>query len=268
MAGNHSEKPSLRVAATMHRGNNPGQQDAMWLAGESLQHDDLPPQRFDCDDGLFAVADGLANSPTPERASRLAVEALAKSLRNHPERTGYDGLPGTRHVRAAQTALCDALASHRLPPGSSTTLVVAYVQDGRVVVLNSGDSRAYLIRADGGVKQVSRDHTELQKLIDSGEAEAGVEYASMYYVLSDCLVADPEGYDFAVHREVIEWHPGDRLILCSDGVHDTLDEVEWLAAMVAEPDPVKMVEGTRQAVLARGAPDNFSIIALVCPVQP
>jgi len=51
-------------------------------------------------------------------------------------------------------------------------------------------------------------------------------------------------------------------------VHDTLDEVEWLAAMVAEPDPVKMVEVTRQTVLARGAPDNFSIIALVCPVQP
>lgn len=263
MVRNCPEKPQLHVAATMHRGNNPGQQDAMWLGGTTFQHDDLSPQRFDCDDGLLAIADGVANSPRPERASRLAVAALAKSLFNHPERTGYDGLPGIRHVRAAQMALCDALASHRLPPGSSTTLVAAYVQVGRVVVLNSGDSRAYLIRADDGMKQVSRDHTELQKLIDSGEAEAGVEYASMYYALSDCLVADPESRDFSVHREVIEWHAGDRLILCSDGVHDVLDAVEWAAAMMAEPDPMKMVEATRQAVLARGAPDNFSVIALL-----
>lgn len=268
MAGNCPEKPQLRFAATMHRGNNPDQQDTMWLAGKSFQQDDLLPQLFDCDDGLFAVADGLANSPKPERASRRAVEALAKSLRDHPEWEGYDGLPGTRHVRAAQAALCDALASRQLPPGSSTTLVAAYVQQSRAVVLNSGDSRAYLLRADGRVKQLSRDHTELQRMIDNGEAQAGVEYASMYYVLSDCLAAAPECDDFAVHRETTELHPGDRLILCSDGVHDVLDVVTWLAAMAAQPDPVRMVEVTRQAVLERGAPDNFSIIALVCGEQP
>lgn len=259
---------SLRVAATMHRGNNPGQQDAMWLMGRLFQQDDLPPQLFDCHDGLFAVADGLANSPTPERASRLAVEALAKSLHDHPEWTGYDGLPSTRHVHAAQAALCDALASRQLLPGSSTTLVAACVQQNHVAVLNSGDSRAYLIRSDGSAKQLSRDHTELRRMIDNGEAQAGVEYASMYYVLSDCLAAAPECDDFAVHRETTELHPGDRLILCSDGAHDVLDDLTWLAAMAVQPDPVKMVEATREAVLARGAPDNFSIITVVCGERP
>lgn len=268
MAGNLPNTAQLRVAVTMHRGNNPDQQDAIWLAGTAFQHDDLPMQVIDCDQGLFAVADGLANSPTPARASRLALEALAKSLRDHPEWTAYDGLPGSRHVRAAQTALCEAVATRQLTRGAATTVVAAHVQQGRVAVLNSGDSRAYLIRANGSTRQISRDHTELQHMIDRGEAEAGVQYASMYYLLSDCLAADPESSDFAIHRDTLELHPGDRLILCSDGVHDEVDEVQWLAAMAAESDPARLVEITRQTVFDRGASDNFSIIALACTVQP
>lgn len=46
-------------------------------------------------------------------------------------------------------------------------------------------------------------------MIERGEAEPGVEYAGMYHALSDCLVADAEMDDFAVHREVIELRPGD-----------------------------------------------------------
>lgn len=77
MRGNADKAVALQVAASMHRGSPPDQQDAMWLAGVSFQHDDLPAQSFDCTDGLFAIADGVANSPMPARASLLAVEALA-----------------------------------------------------------------------------------------------------------------------------------------------------------------------------------------------
>lgn len=262
------DTPQLHIAATMHRGNNPDQQDAMWLVGTSFQSDNLPLQSMDCTGGLFAIADGVANSSMPARASLLAVKALATALKAHPEWSVYDGLLGARHVRAAQTALCDAFAAGRLAWGSATTLVAAQIENGRVAVVNSGDSRAYLIRADGEVRQLSRDHTLLQQMIDRGEAEPGVEYARMYYALGDCLVADQEMDDFAVHRKVVELHSGDRLILCSDGVHDEVNVESWLTAMAGELDPLKMVGITRQAVFERGAADNFSIIALVFEVQP
>ncbi len=253
----------LRIAATMHRGRNRHQQDAMWLAGEACQYADMPPREVHAGtDVLIAIADGVATSPTPARASLLTVQSLVERLQAQPE-WSFDGLLGTRHVRAAQAALCDALASRRLAWGASTTLVAAHLRGNHLAIVNSGDSRAYLIRANGDTTQLSRDHTELQHLIDTGQAQAGIEYASVYNALSDCLVADPEAEDFAVHRETTELKPGDRLILCSDGVHDMLNEPTWLAVMAAETDPLKMVEVTRQAVLERGAPDNFSVIALV-----
>lgn len=257
----------LRIAATMHRGRNRQQQDAMWLAGCACQHADMPPREISAAaETLLVIADGVATSPTPARASLLVVQALAERLQARPD-WSFDGLLGTRHVRATQTALCDALASRRLAWGASSTLVAAHLRGNHLAIVNSGDSRAYLIRANGDTTQLSRDHTELQHLIDSGQAQAGIEYASVYHALSDCLIADPEAEDFAVHRETTELKPGDRLILCSDGVHDVLDEPAWLAAMAAPSDPLKMVEATRQAVLERGAPDNFSMLALAYEAQ-
>lgn len=258
----------LRVAATMHHGRNPQQQDAMWLAGEACQHADMPPHEttFTADNRLFAIADGIATSPGASRSSKTALKALANALNAHPD-WSFDGMLGVRHVRAAQAALCDALASRALAWGSSTTLVAAHLIGDRLAVVNSGDSRAYLIKSDGRTRQLSRDHTELQHLIDSGQAQPGTEYASVYQSLSDCLIADPEAGDFAVHREAIQLQAADRLILCSDGVHDVLDEPEWLATLLATPDPLAMVTITRKAVLEHGAPDNFSMIAMTFGVD-
>ena len=257
----------LRIAATMHRGRNRHQQDAMWLAGCACQHADMPPREIPvAAETLLVIADGVATSPTPARASLLVVQALAERLQARPE-WSFDGLLGTRHVRATHTVLCDALASRRLAWGASTTLVAAHLRGNHLAIVNSGDSRAYLIRNNSDTTQLSRDHTELQHLIDSGQAQAGIEYASVYHALSDCLIADPEAEDFAVHRETTELKPGDRLILCSDGVHDVLDESAWLAAMAAETDPLGMVEATRRSVLERGAPDNFSMLALAYGAQ-
>jgi len=80
--------------------------------------------------------------------------------------------------------------------------------------------------------------------------------------VSDCLIADPEAEGFAAHRETATLQPGERVILCSDGVHDVFDQSEWLSAMVQEATPLSMAAETRRRVLLSGAPDNFSIITL------
>ena len=114
----------------------------------------------------------------------------------------------------------------------------------------------------GEVAQISRDHTELNRLRESGIAETGVEYGSIYDALSDCLIADPEETGFAIHCEPLELQDGDLLILCSDGVHDVLGDVAWCALIAEHATPQTLVQQTRQHVLAAGAPDNFSIIAV------
>ena len=137
-----STQTRIRVAATMHHGRiNPTQEDSMWLAGTVAQHLDMSPHEITAtDDCLLAIADGVASSPQSARASRIAVTALGNGMTDHPE-WSPDGLVATRHVRAAQAALCDALARHQLAWGACTTLVAAHLKGNRLAVVNSGDSR-------------------------------------------------------------------------------------------------------------------------------
>ena len=256
-------KPTrLEAAICTMRGNCPDQQDAMWIDGKVYQQPHCEPTTV-CirqDETLLVICDGVSSSPNAARASWLAVQAMADSVEKHPD-WSFDGMASARHVRAAQEKLCERMRRGKLAYGASTTLVAAHIRGDRLAVLNSGDSRAYLLHHDGKIERLSRDHTIKNRLLDSGEAQEGVEYASMYNALSDCLIADPEDSDtFAIHRETTTLQPGDRLILCSDGVHDAVDESAWLAAMARQDVPLWMVRDTERMVVETGAPDNFSVV--------
>ena len=132
----------------------------------------------------------------------------------------------------------------------------------RCTVLSVGDSRAYRIAADGTWKQLTHDHTILNAMIDRGEANPETEYASFYNMLDSCLVADDEETDFRIHYEETPFLAGDSILLCTDGVHDTLGDVQMQRLTEAGLDPGTQVGIWRKAVLAAGAPDNFSMILL------
>jgi len=254
---------SLRIACCTHRGSPYRQQDALLVDARVRQCDDWQGDwAVDGDGILIAVADGLASSVDSGFISRALLVQLAVVLADDPAWRG-EGVLCNRHLRDAQMRLCaEAAGSPRMRRGAATTIVAAHVHRGRLVVLNCGDSRAYLRRADGEVRQLSRDHTELQRLIELGEAEAGVEYARFYDMLTDYICADPEEADFAIHRIETAWSAADCLVLCSDGVHDTLGEARWSALIGAARDPVELVATARAAVLEAGAPDNFTLAAL------
>ncbi len=248
----------IDFALCTHRGSSIEQQDALLVGNRVLQSAHmLYAAEVDANDLLIAVADGVATSPSASLASRRYLAALAK-VSAHAA-----GQPMTaRHVRAAHQLFCDELTRKRSSYGASTTLVAAHIIGRRVAVLNVGDSRAYRRSVSGDVVQISRDHTELNRLRESGIAAAGVEYGSIYDALSDCLVADPEEMGFAIHCESLELQDGDLLILCSDGVHDVLGDVAWRALIAEHAAPQALVQQTRQRVFAAGAPDNFSVIAV------
>ncbi len=253
----------IQIAYCMHRGDTPSQQDALLVDNTVYQSADLLPCKTNLGmDVMVAIADGVATSPQAQLASKLVLKTLAAALVQRPEDC-VEGLLSARHIRWTQARLSAVLSVNRATRGASSTVVAVHLKDGHAVVLNVGDSRAYLRTAAGSVRQLSQDHTELQRLRDSGEADASTHYASIYNALSDCLVADPQESEFDIHRETVRLVPGMLFVLCSDGVHDVLGEPIWQALISENYEPFALVEATRAAVLKAGALDNFSIIALL-----
>lgn len=243
----------LEIAFTQHAGKaHPIQQDALWTGEKCIQLSDSGSASLVLDQPLLlAIADGVAISPQPQTASRFVVEDLAN-------RTAEEGL-SARTVRKVHGALCDRYARGKTF-GTSTTLVAAYITGNTCQVINVGDSRSYLITSQGIWAQVSRDHTVLNELRETHLVDDGTTYASIYNALSDCLIADDEEDQFAIHQRQLILQPADTLLLCSDGVHDTLGDESLRELYDPKLNTLSQVKVFRKAVLRAGAPDNFSII--------
>jgi len=250
------------IAYTQNLGRNPDQQDALWNSREILQQRDVPVNLLSfatSNDGrlVVAVADGVANSPLPQKASKFVLEALAEEI---------DGgaFFDTRTIRRIHGRLCDVLAKGK-SFGSSTTIAAVAYQADCCTVISVGDSRVYRIAADGTWRQLTRDHTILNAMIERGEADPETEYASFYNMLDSCLTADDEETEFRIHHEKAPFLEGDSILLCTDGVHDTLGDAKMQTLTDPGLAPCAQVEVWRKAVLAAGAPDNFSMILLRRP---
>ena len=164
-----------------------------------------------------------------------------------------------RMVRRVHGLLCDRYAQGRTF-GSSTTLVATQIIGNRCIVVNVGDSRVYRITADGSWETLSRDHTVIEGLRQQGQASCDLEYAHIYDALDSCLIADDEETEFSVHRRVSPFEVGDTLLLCSDGVHQTLGQKILEQLFDPRHTTHSQVDLFRTAVLRAGAPDNFSLM--------
>ena len=247
----------LDIAYTQHQGTDwryPVQQDALWNSVEVIQSRNLHPAglQTQADVVSLAVADGLGGTPHAQRASRAVLEELAAALQG-------GALFDRGLVRRIHARLCDRLAFGETI-GSATTLAAVQIQGEQCAVMNVGDSRVYRLSSRGEWQQLSRDHTVLNGMIARGEAEEGEEYANIYNMLDSCLAADHEDTDFDIHRCVTPFLPGDALLVCTDGVHDTLDSASLQKMVVRGTPALEQAQILRKAVLMAGAPDNFSLI--------
>jgi len=246
------------IAFTQHCGKDkrfPQQQDSLWNGQAVFQKRNLLPEQYVAHGKNLtaAVADGVGCSPHAELASLCVLQALASEAPDNP----FD----RRMVGRLQDQLCKRLARGETY-GSSTTLAAVRCYPDHCEVMNAGDSRVYRISAVGLWQQLSHDHSLINTLIAQGEAEAGVEYASFYYSLDSCLVADSDECEFAIHRRLESMAAGDTLLLCTDGVHDTLSDAQLQSLFNTSLSPKEQAQAWRTAVLDAGAPDNFSLIVL------
>jgi protein phosphatase len=209
-------------------------------------------------DQLLVVADGMGGHAAGELASATAVATMSEV-----EPAGLDDVTALERLSEAVVTtserIADVVAAHPEYAGMGTTLTALAWLGGeppRVAVLHVGDSRAYLLR-DGALSQVTRDHTYVQTLIDAGRitAEEATVHPRRNLLMRAIDGVHPAEPDLSV-REV---HPGDRFLVCSDGLSGYVPEGR-LTTLLATPDPTAAVTALVEAALEAGAPDNVTCV--------
>ena len=137
--------------------------------------------------------------------------------------------------------------------------VVAHFSEWNAVVGHVGDSRAYLIR-DGAIKQITTDHSAVQKLVSMGLiTHAEAEKHSRRNELSQAIGGYEEVVPDVSHIKTI---PGDKLLLCSDGVTNVLSQDKLLEFLVKTVDPETIAKQILAKVNSLGAPDNATALVI------
>ena len=207
--------------------------------------------------GLWAVADGMGGHGYGDVASRMAVDAL-KGLEAAP--SGEALLEAVEQAVAAANREMRAFAERQGHPVLGTTLVALLMFRAHFACLWCGDSRAYLLR-EGVLRQLTRDHSETQDLVDRGVLDA--DEAKLWPrrgVLTRALGAmEAPELDLVSDR----WAPGDAFLLCSDGLTAHCEDSDIAEALAGE-DPQAACDGLVALTLERGASDNVTVIALRC----
>ena len=204
---------------------------------------------------LAVVADGMGGHQTGEVASQKAVQIVKREFersRAHPPAAI------ARAVQIANNEVYLYARTHKESYGMGTTLTAVFLDDQIGLVGHVGDSRAYLIR-DGEVRQLTRDHSWVadrvrQGLLSEGEAR----HHHWRNVITNALGAMPEIKLDVSHFEVA---PGDRLLLCSDGL-TMLCSNDMLAKTIREHPPKEAVRRLLAEANERGSPDNVTAVVL------
>ena len=214
---------------------------------------------------LFVVADGMGGHAGGDVASAIAIQSIA-----HVDRA-FDSVEEAENVlRAAlleaNGELAESVFQHPELTGMGTTVSGVVRVGDRLALAHIGDSRIYRWR-DGELAQITKDHTFVQRLVDSGritaeEAAVHPRRSVLMRVLGD-VDLNPE-----IDTEIVETQPGDRWLLCSDGLSGFVSD-ERVAELLAEhSDASAAVEALIDESLDEGAPDNVTVVIVDIDESP
>lgn len=208
---------------------------------------------------LGVVCDGMGGAKAGNIASSIAVDAFVSALR----RASESGLPEdpaqvmSDAVRQANELIAYRASIDRDCDGMGTTLVAAWALNGRIHLINVGDSRAYLI-SEEGISKVTRDHSLVEDLVMEGRITA--EEARIHpqkNLITRALGAEPD-VEADLYR--LNYKAGDFLLLCSDGLSNVVTDQELLYEIAHGGPPETCCERLLNLTLSRGAPDNITAV--------
>jgi protein phosphatase len=263
------------VAAKSHPGLvRPNNEDQFFVAQlsraletmlSSLPSGDVPEHAEEVN-YVMIVADGMGGHAAGEMASRLTIRALASLALDLPywilklnkdvaaelERRVRDT------VQQVGAILYERGHQDAELRGMGSTLTIARSLGRDLLVAHVGDSRAYLFRA-GQLHRLTKDHTYAQMLVDCGRLHADdIAISGVRHILTNALGGSTEHVEVDV--DMLKLETGDRLLLCSDGLTDLIDDEALAETLAANPASATACDRLVQMALDRGGRDNVTVI--------
>ena len=240
----------LRFAAATDIGRIRDQNEDRWTADPDL--------------GLYIVSDGMGGQQGGAIASEIVSEDLPVMIENALDRLKV-GTP--RAVRSLLERMIAEQSKQLQLEGTSesgfrdmgATLVIALLRKGRCFVANIGDSRAYRLRKDRMV-QLTRDHSVVSELIEKGRIEP--EEAANHDARGQITRYVGMEEKARSHVRSLTLKKADRLLLCTDGLTDMLDDAKIAAILKAETDPQAACQSLVSVANKAGGHDNVTTLVI------
>lgn len=211
---------------------------------------------------LFMVADGMGGAAAGEIASQMATEIVLKEFREHwlplqDLTTDAFARVLKRAVQNANQQIHGYASSHQEFRGMGTTATIAGILADTLYLAQVGDSRGYLVR-DGIAKQITKDQSLMQKLIEAGElTEEEAAQSERRNIILQALGPEPAIKVDLTHQKL---RRGDTLVLCSDGLSGQVSRDEIARVVTEERDLVQACRRLIDMANNAGGPDNITVI--------
>lgn len=219
---------------------------------------DTQPYKF------IVVADGMGGHLAGEVASQLTLQVISRELLNNLPEREYEDIADFQEwvieaILAANREVYEESVRHSGYSGMGTTVVVAIISESSIFLAYIGDSRGYLLR-NGDLRQLTEDHSLVQELYKSGQlTEAETHSHPQRNIITRAIGTEESVIVDSVYSD---WHEGDVLMICSDGLSDLLlsSEIEQL---LNAPTPLQeRVDLLVEQALYKGGNDNITVVAV------
>jgi len=226
----------------------------------------LVPDRSDTTGFTMVVADGMGGHAAGEVASRMAIGTLVEIVLDVPDWImNLDGDNAERvkqrvetYYRKVDQTLAEHARADKSLSGMGTTMTIAYSIGADLFLAHVGDTRCYLFH-DGKLQQLTRDQTQAQMLVDAGLLRREEMATSrLRSVLTNALGCGDPALEVEMQR--LHLGAGDRLLLCSDGLTDMVDD-PTIAGVLSNPrGPAAACRALVDLALEHGGHDNVTVI--------
>jgi PPM family protein phosphatase len=226
---------------------------------------------------LFAVADGMGGHAGGDVASRLAIETVTSAVRDKPSMRILDRFPQNPNLEArhalfavlrdafqkANEAVRAEAESRKEATGMGTTLDIALLVRDRAFVAHTGDGRVYLARPSAFI-QLTHDHALYESLLASGmlrrtAIRTGGTARTLRNPLVNAIGVSP---GVSVDTCFVELARGDRLLLCSDGIHAEIESEAILAQLLRTGSVEEAAQALVTHALRHGGRDNATAVVV------
>ena len=211
---------------------------------------------------LFMVADGMGGAAAGEIASQMATDIVLRELRDTwlpAERPSPELFARClkRATLSANQQIHSYASSHQEYRGMGTTATIAGFLNGVLYLSQIGDSRGYMIRS-GEVKQITKDQSLMQKLIEAGElTEEEAAQSERRNIILQALGPEAQVKVDLTYQPICR---GDILLLCSDGLSGQITKEDIRNVLAAEKDLVTACKKLIDIANENGGPDNITVI--------